>query len=90
MERIVLDAETRAKFEGRTVGAELTDEQGNVIGHFLTAGSYERLTEFLFPPITAGEVAEARKEMLAVGGVTSEEMLAGLERIKREWEARDY
>jgi len=88
MNRIVLDAESLAKFDGRTVGAEVADEHGNVIGHFLTAGVYERFVEFLFPPVTKEEIALARREMLAVGGVSTDELRAGLDRIKREWEAR--
>lgn len=87
MDRIVLDAETRAKFEGRTVGAELTDEQGNVIGHFLTAAAFHRLIDVLQPPLTREEIAVARQEMLEKGGVSTADILEAIEAAKRDWEA---
>ena len=88
MNRIVLDAETRSKLLLGKVTVEITDEQGTVVGHFLPADAYDRMVELLFPPVTKEEIAEARREMLQHGGVSSEELLAGLAQIKRNWEAR--
>ena len=88
MSKIVLDAELRAKLNGATKAVEITDEDGNVIGHFLPVEAFERIMSFLLPPATDKEIAEARAEMLAHGGVSSEELLAGLAEIRRQWEAR--
>jgi hypothetical protein len=88
MSRIVLDAELRAKLNGATKAVEIADDNGNVIGHFVPVESFERIMSFLLPPATEKDIAEARAEMLAHGGVSSEELLAGLREIKRQWEAR--
>lgn len=88
MSRIVLDAELRAKLNGATKVVEVADEAGNVIGRYVPDEVFERIMARLLPPLTPEERAEARKEMLEHGGVSSSELLAGLEAIQREWEAR--
>jgi hypothetical protein len=88
MSKIVLDAELLAKLSGATQAVEIADENGNVIGHFLPNAAFERIMSLLLPPAAEKETAEARAEMLAHGGASSEELLAGLAEIKRQWEAR--
>ncbi|QJW94363.1 hypothetical protein [Frigoriglobus tundricola] len=88
MSRVVPDAELLAKLSVATKAVEIADENGNVIGHFLPNAAYDRIMSFVLPPATKEEIAEARAEMLAHGGVSTQELLAGLDEIKRQWEAR--
>ena len=95
MSKVVLDAELRAKLDGATETVELTDEAGNVIGRFVPEGRsyvtdavYDRMMSAILRPSSRAELDEARKEMLEHGGVSTAEILAGLEEIKRQWEAR--
>ena len=88
MNKVILDADLRAKLHGGNHGLELTDEQGNVIGHYLTDRSFTRLFELLYPALTKSEIAEARKEMLEQGGVSTEEILEAIAAGEREWEAQ--
>ncbi|MDY3554293.1 hypothetical protein R5W24_003412 [Gemmata sp. JC717] len=88
MRRIVLDAELRAKLNGATAVVEVADEAGNVVGRYFPDEVLERIMARLLPPLSSEELAAARREMLAHGGVTSAELLAGLDAIKREWESR--
>ena len=88
MTKIVLNSETRAKLSDRTAGTEFTDEQGNVVGYLMSEESFERIASIVLPSPTDREIVEARKEMLENGGVSTEEVLAAIERANREWEAR--
>lgn len=88
MTKVVLDADLRAKLKGGNGGIEFTDEQGTVIGHYLSDQAYSRIFELIQPPLTREEIAEARKEMLEKGGVSTAEILVAIESAKREWEAR--
>ncbi len=88
MSKVVLDAGTCAKLAAAKRTVEVTDEGGNVIGHFTSHDAYERIMMALLPPASPEEVAEARAEMLAKGGVSVEELVAGLHEIRRRWEAR--
>jgi hypothetical protein len=88
MNRVVLDAEQRAKLNRDKGGVEFTDENGNVLGYLMTQDSFDWIAIAILPPPTKEELAEARKEMLEKGGVSTEELLASLERINREWDAR--
>lgn len=87
MNRVVLDAELRAKLNGGNTGVELTDEAGNVVGHYLPHDAMARLVESLFPPLTKEQIAEARREMLEKGGVSTADMLAAIADAKRAWKA---
>ena len=87
MDRIVLDDELRAKLQGANRGLEIADEHGNVVGQYLAEDSLSKLLEAMFPPLTAAERAEARKEMLEYGGVSTEEILESIADAKRKWEA---
>jgi hypothetical protein len=86
MERIILDAENAAKLKRTPVA--VCDESGNILGHVLTDAAFERVAAQLLPCPTAAEIAEARREMLAAGGVTMDELLARFDRTEREWKAR--
>jgi hypothetical protein len=86
--KIILDAELLAKLRGATKSVEIADEDGNVIGTFVPNEAYERIMSFLLPEPTKEELAEARTEMLAGGGVRAEELRARLAGIQRQWEAR--
>jgi hypothetical protein len=92
MSKIVLDAELLAKLRGLTKSVEIADEHGNVIGSFVPNEAFERIMSFLLPPATEAEIAEARAEILATGnlkdGVSTAELIAGLEEIKRQSESR--
>ncbi len=61
MTRIVMDEVLREKLQGANQGLEITDEQGNVVGHFLREDSLSRVLEAMFPPLTDEERAEARR-----------------------------
>jgi hypothetical protein len=88
MSKIVLDAELRAKLFGAIEAVELTDEAGKVVGHYIPHEAYLRIADTLLPAQTNGEIAEARREMLERGGVSSADLLARLADVKRQWEAR--
>lgn len=81
MNQIVLGAELRAKLAGGPVGTEFVDEQGNVVGHFLSPAAYERFVALLFPPITDDRIAAARREMQESGGVDGADLVARLARV---------
>ena len=85
MSKIVLDADLRAKLNGGTEPVVFTDEAGNVVGRYVPGDALSRLAAALFPPLTREEIAEARKEMLEHGGVSTEDMLAVIRNAKREW-----
>jgi hypothetical protein len=88
MTKVVLDADLRAKLMGGNGGIEFTDEQGTVIGHYLTDQAYSHIFELIQPPLTKLETVEVRKEMLANGGASTADILEAIESAKREWEAR--
>lgn len=95
MGKIVLDAELRAKLSGATEVTEIADESGRVIGRFVPEGRsyvsdavYDRVMSALLPPLSDAERAEARKEMLEHGGVSTAEVIAGIEAAIRDAEAR--
>ncbi|MBN9122430.1 MAG: hypothetical protein J0I06_25355 [Planctomycetes bacterium] len=88
MNRIVADADLVARLRGTTKSVEIADESGNVIGTFVPNEAYERIMSFLLPEPTKEELAEARAEMLAGGGVRAEELRARLAEIRRRREAR--
>jgi hypothetical protein len=87
MSKIVLDAELRAKLNGGGEPLEFTDEAGNVVGRYVPGDSLARLADVLFPPLTPDEIAEARKEMLERGGVSTDDMLTVIRNAKRARES---
>jgi hypothetical protein len=87
MSKVILDAQSCAKLAGAKQTVEVTDEAGNVIGHFTSHDAYERKMMALLPPLSREEIADARAEMLAEGGVSTAEILAAMDEAKRRWEA---
>jgi hypothetical protein len=83
MDRVRLTNDIRAQLTG--VPAELCDEAGNVIGHFLpTAPRFEWQPATL----TSEERAAAVQEYRDGKCVTTEQILARLAEVRREWETR--
>ena len=87
MSKIVLDADLRAKLNGGTERLDVTDENGNLVGRYWPHAAFTRFLEAFCKPMTADDVAEARREMLATGGASTEDMLAAIEDVKRVWDA---
>jgi transcriptional regulator GlxA family with amidase domain len=85
MNRVVLPAEVREQLNG---GAELTDEHGQIVGQFFSQESFDRIASTLLPDPAAEELAEARREMLEKGGVSTEELLSRIERMNRLWDSK--
>ncbi len=81
MNRIVLDAEQRAALAGGANRGAFVDDQGNVLGHFLSVDAYERFVAMLFPPFTDERIAAAKRDVLQNGGVDGNDLVARLERI---------
>lgn len=81
-----------AQLRGLTKSVEIADENGNVIGSFVPNDAFDRIMSHFLAPATEKEIAEARAEVLATGnlkdGVSTAELLAGLEAIKRQSEAQ--
>lgn len=88
MNKLVLGRELLAKLKAATKSIPIEDEDGNVIGTFVPNAVYERIMSHFLPEPTKEELAEARAEMLAHGGVSGEELRARLAEIQRQWEAR--
>jgi hypothetical protein len=88
MNRVVLDAELRAKLNGGQTGAEIVDEAGNVVGHYVPHDRYVTLLNALIPPLTPEERSEAIREMREGRGATTAEILEAIAEARRAWEAR--
>lgn len=88
MTRVMLDAELRARLRTDCEQVEFTDESGIVIGHWVPHDRYMAMLDAWLPPITPEERAEAIQEMRDGKCLTTAEVLEGIERAKREWEAR--
>jgi hypothetical protein len=88
MTKVVLDAELREKLKGGQGGVELTDDQGNVVGHYIPDRAFSRIFELIQPPLTQQEVADARREMLEQGGVSTADILDAIDSAQRDWIAR--
>jgi len=86
MNQVILNAETRAKCG--MAGAEFTDELGNVIGYFVPENSFDWIASLILPQPTDREIADARNEMQTLGGVSTPEVLAGIDRANRAWDNR--
>jgi hypothetical protein len=88
MTKVAPGAELLAQLRTATESVQIVDENGNVIGTFVPNAVYERIMTHFLPEPTKEELAEARTEMLANGGVSGEELRARLADIQRQWEAR--
>ena len=87
MNKVVLDAELRAKLNGGVSKVTLTDESGRNVGHYLPDDLYQQILDALVP---AGEddraaaVAEYRRGEV----VTTAELLTSLRESSRRWEGQ--
>ena len=89
MNKVTMDETLRAHLKGATASLEFTDESGNTVGHFLTDAEYKRLLhDIAVAPVPREEIAEARAEMRAGGGVGTSAILQAIDDAQREWEAR--
>lgn len=86
MSQVVMDAELRAKLNGGNERLDVTDENGNLVGRYWPHAAFSRFLEAFCKPMTATDIAEARREMLATGGASTEDMLAAIENAKRVWD----
>ncbi len=77
MQKVVLDAATRAKLGGLAGEVALADEAGNTLAYVLPPAVYHRLTAGGDDPEpTAEERATAREEYRRAGGLTTAEAIA--------------
>ncbi len=92
MSRIVLNGELLTKLRGLTKSVEVADESGNVIGSFVPNDAFDRIMSHFLTPATPEEIAAARTEIQTTGtlkdGVSTAELLAGLNEIKRRQDER--
>lgn len=87
MTEVVLDAEMRARLNGGASGTKLVDETGKPLGVFVSMEEYTELfTRYTAGMTDADDLAAARKEMLAGGGVTTAELLDKLARVRKAME----
>lgn len=84
MNKIVLDAELRAKLGGGAAKVTLTDESGNPVGHYLPDDLYRTICEALVPA-SESDRAEAAEEYKRGEVVTTAELLAGVRESLRRW-----
>lgn len=89
MEKVILDADLRAKLRGGQTWVEVHDEAGNVVGHYLPRDEYLRLVYAVEKAaVSDEELAEARRDIRENGGVTTAEILARLDQVRRDLEGR--
>lgn len=88
MEKVVIDAATRAKL-GPLVGhVTLADEAGKTVGIVLPPKQYaELMLAWASREPTREELEAAREEYRTRGGKTTAEVLAHLEQVRLDWEA---
>jgi hypothetical protein len=84
MLKVVLDAELRAKLNGGAAKVTFTDENGNPVGHYLPDDLYQGILDALVPA-GEGDREAAREELRRGEGVTTAELLAGLQETVRRW-----
>ncbi len=87
MNKIVLDAELRAKLGGGAAKVTLTDEAGNAVGHYLPDDLYRAICDALVPP-GEGDRAAAVEEYQRGEVVTTAELLTGLGESLQRWSGR--
>lgn len=88
MSELILDAEMRQRLNGGTPGTRICDESGAVVGYFLSADEYAHLFAGYTANLDTPELLEqARREMLAGGGVTTAQLLERLARVRRAMES---
>jgi hypothetical protein len=84
MNKIVLDAEMRAKLGGGTAKVTLTDESGKPVGHYLPDDLYRAICDALVPP-SEEDRTEGAEELQRGEVVTTAELLSGLRESLQRW-----
>lgn len=87
MQKIVLDADLRAKLGGGAAKVTLTDEAGKAVGHYLPDDLYRAICDALVPP-SEGDRAAAAAEFQRGEVVTTAELLTGIRESLQRWEGR--
>jgi hypothetical protein len=78
MTKIIVDEPLRAKLNGLESEAELCDEAGQILGHFVPKGLYSQLYGWAKSQFSDEELEQARQE---AGGFTTAEVLDHLNRL---------
>jgi hypothetical protein len=86
MNHVVVDSELQAKLSG-DVSVRVTDQSGKQMGYFMPDAAFDRLIDAILPEPTAEDIAEARREMLAEGGLSTEEVLDFIKAAEKKWQA---
>jgi len=85
MSTVVIERALRAKLNGLNQELEFRDEAGNVIGYFLPPKLHEKLLYgWAKSQVTDEELEEARRDYREKGGLTTDQIVAHLERVIRE------
>jgi hypothetical protein len=85
MSAVVIDSALRAKLNGLNQELEFRDEAGNLIGYFLPPKRHEKLLyAWAKSQVSDEELEEARRDYQKNGGLTTDQVLAHLERVIRE------
>jgi hypothetical protein len=84
MDKVILDAELRAKLQGGLAGLDVMDEAGNVVGHYLPHDQYVSLLYVVAPPVTRQEIDDARRNYRENSGYTTAELLTHLQKLEQE------
>jgi hypothetical protein len=84
MNKVVLDAELRAKLGGGAAKVTFTDETGKPVGHYLPDDLYRAICDALVPPSEEDRVAGV-EEYRRGEVVTTAELLAGLRESLQRW-----
>jgi hypothetical protein len=88
MQKIVVDSRLGEKLTHGSGNIELTDEQGKVLGYFVSEESFDRIASAILPEPTREDLDQARREMLERGGLSTDQLLERMRATEREWKAR--
>ena len=82
MNKVVLDPSSRAKLNGLNEHLEVCDENGHTLGFFLPPDLHHKLLyAWAKSQFTDEEIAQARREIMAEGGLTTSQAVAYLEKV---------
>jgi hypothetical protein len=80
--KVTIDPSLRAKLNGLNEHLEVCDENGRTLGFFLPPDLYHKLLyAWVKTQITDEEIAQARSEIKAEGGLTTSQAVAYLEKV---------
>jgi hypothetical protein len=82
--KVILDPSLRAKLNSLNEQLELCDEDGHTLGFFLPPDlHHELLHAWAKSQFTDEEIAQARREIKAEGGLTTSQAVTYLEKVAR-------